>query len=321
MVLIRRACEACTKRLEPTVRPAGDVWPARRSRTLGPSHLDRPTHCWVPPGDLGITGASANTGSRSEEALASYDALAAEFEQNDPRDQHTYLGSKLRSDYALMETVGVEGKSVLNVGCSFPVDELYYARKVGSWVAIDLSGPSLEAAEAVLKRELHPDLAAKFSFRVADACELPFDDDSFDVSVSMSTVDHIPSAEARQKAVDEMARTTKPGGHVIVTVPNRWCLPYTAGVWKMSRNKTLHYGYVHLFSPPEIRRMGEQAGLRPVAFASSLASPDVWLPGYPFFVRWPASLAFGALRIGGHFGRRVGYAFEKPARPTPGSSA
>ena len=260
---------------------------------------------------------SAQTGSRSEAALASYDALAAEFEQNDPRDQHTYLGSKLRSDYTLMEFVGVEGKSVLNVGCSFPVDELYYARKVGSWVAIDLSGPSLEAAEAILKRELHPDLAAKFSFRVADACQLPFEDGTFDIAVSMSTVDHIPSAEAREKAVMEMARTTKPGGHVIVTVPNRWCLPYAAGVSKMTRDKTLHYGYVHLFTPPELRRMGERAGLKPVAFASSIASPEVWLPGYPFFVRWPAKLAFGALRVGSHFGRRVGYAFEKPARPAP----
>jgi SAM-dependent methyltransferase len=220
-----------------------------------------------------------------------------------------------------MESVGVEGKSVLNVGCSFPVDELYYARKVGSWTAVDLSGPSLEKAEAILRRELHPDLAAKFTFRVADACDLPFDENTFDLSVSMSTVDHIPSAEARQRAVDEMARTTKPGGHVIVTVPNRWCLPYAAGVAKMTRNQTLHYGYVHLFSPVEIRRIGERAGLRPIVFASSIASPEVWLPGYPFFVRWPAKLAFGAVSLASRFGRRIGYAFEKPAPPASGSPA
>jgi SAM-dependent methyltransferase len=272
-------------------------------------------------GEFDIAEVSTSTGSRSEEALASYDALAAEFEQHDPRDQHTYMCSKLRTDYALLEHVGVEGKSVLNVGCSFPVDELYYARKVGSWVAIDLSGPSLEAAEVILKRELHPDLAAKFSFQVADACDLPFDDGTFDVAVSMSTVDHIPSAEARQKAVDEMARTTKPGGRVIITVPNRWCLPYAAGISKMRREQTLHYGYVHLFSPREIRTIAERAGLRPLAFRSSIASPEVWLAGYPFFVRWPAKLVFGVLRVWGRFGRRIGYAFEKPARPASGSAA
>jgi SAM-dependent methyltransferase len=252
--------------------------------------------------------------SSSEAALESYEELGARMEEHDPRDQYTYMYSKLRSDYTLMEFVGVEGKSVLNVGCSFPVDELYYARKIGSWVAIDLSPQSLEGAEKILRRELHPDLAAKFSFKLADACDLPFEDGTFDVSVSMSTFDHIPSAEARQKAVDEMARTTKPGGHVIVTVANKWNLPYAAGIWKMMREKTLHYGYAYLFTPIEIRKIGERAGLRPVSFASSISPPDVWLPGYPAIVRWPAELEFRLHRAAGYLGRRVGYAFEKPIR-------
>jgi SAM-dependent methyltransferase len=255
----------------------------------------------------------ATASTSSDAALASYEALAADFYAHDPRDMYTYLQSKLRSDYTLMERVGVEGKSVLNVGCSFPIDELYYARKAGPWVAIDLSPTSLEEAETILRRELNPELARNFSFRLADACELPFDDDTFDLSISMSTFDHLPSAEARQKAVDEMARTTKRGGHVIVTVANRWCLPYAFGIRKMMREKTLHYGYAYLFSPTEIRQIGERAGLVPISFASSIAAPDVWLPGYPFFIRWPAQLVFKGLKWAGYLGRRVGYAFEKPA--------
>jgi SAM-dependent methyltransferase len=256
--------------------------------------------------------------SRSSAALASYEELGTQFDQHDPRDQYTYMSSKFRSDYTLMEHVGVDGKSVLNVGCSFPVDELYYARKVDRWVSVDLSPRSLEGAEVILNRELHPDLAKKFSLVVADACDLPFEDDTFDMSICMSTVDHIPSAEARQKAVDEMGRTTKPGGHVVVTVPNRWCLPYAAGIWKMTREKTLHYGYAHLFSPREIRRIGLRAGLKPGFFASSIAPPEVWLPGYPVVIRWPAKLTFRLLRLLGYFGRRVGYVFEKPVRSRSG---
>src|SRR5260370_11757635 len=102
--------------------------------------------------------------SRSEAALASYEDLGARMNEHDPRDQYTYMYSKLRSDYTLMEFVGVEGKSVLNVGCSFPVDELYYARKIVSWVAVDLSPQSLEGAEDILRRDLHPDLPLKSSF-------------------------------------------------------------------------------------------------------------------------------------------------------------
>jgi hypothetical protein len=130
----------------------------------------------------------------------------------------------------------------------------------------------------------------------------------------MSTFDHLPSREARQRAVDEMARTTKVGGYVIVTVANRWCLPYAAGIRKMMRDGTLHYGYAYLFSPPEIRSIGLRAGLDPVHFASSIAPPDVWLPGYPAFIRVPAAVSFRLLRLAGYLGRRIGYAFLKPAK-------
>lgn len=254
----------------------------------------------------------ANGHSQSEEAVAAYERKAASFEQNDPRDQYTYLYSKMRSDYTLMERVGVEGKEILNVGCSFPIDELYYARKIRRWTAVDVSRESLRKAESILEKELHPELAARFRFRYADACDLPFDDGDFDLTLSMSTFDHLPTPEARQKAVDEMARTTRAGGHVIVTVANWWCLPYATGIWKMSRERTLHYGYTYLFSPLEIRRIGLRAGLVAEHFASSIAAPDVWLPGYPFFVRWLAALAFRVLRLGRYFGRRIGYAFRKP---------
>jgi SAM-dependent methyltransferase len=256
----------------------------------------------------------AKSGSRSDAAIASYDALGESFEENDPRDQYSYMYSKLRSDYTLMELVGIEGKSVLNIGCSFPIDELYYARKVDRWTAIDLSPKSVEGAETILRRELHPELAKKFTFEVADACDLPYDDDTFDLSINMSTIDHIPAADARQKALDEMARTTKPGGHVIFTGPNWWCLPYAAGIRKMTRDKTLHYGYTYIFSPPEIRKMGQRAGLESVAFASSVSPPDVWLDGYPAVIKWPAKLEFRLHRLCGYLGRRVGYAFQKPLR-------
>jgi SAM-dependent methyltransferase len=260
---------------------------------------------------------SARPESRSAEALAAYEELGSHLDQNDPRYQYTYMTSKFRSDYTLMDKVGVDGKYVLNVGCSFPVDELYYAHKVGRWVAVDLSPRSLEGAAEIVNRELHPDLARKFSFKVADATDLPFDDDTFDLSICMSTIDHLPSAEARRKAVEEMARTTKPGGHVVVTVPNRWDLPYAAGVRKMMRDKTLHYGYAYLFSPIEIRKIGERAGLKPIHFASCVAPPEVWIDGYPALIRWPAKGVFRLIEVAGYFGRRVGYAFEKPAFEKP----
>ena len=236
-----------------------------------------------------------------------------QLQQHDPREQYTYMTSKMRSDYTLMERIGVEGKSVLNIGSSFPIDEIYYARKIGSWVGIDLSPQSIEGAQTILERELHPDLAKKFTFKVADACDLPFEDDSFDIALNMSTIDHIPSPEARQKAVDEMARTTKPGGHVILTVAQlvvpalRRRHPEDAAGEDAALR--LHH---HVLADPRSGRSGRLAGLRPVSFASSISPPDVWLPGYPVVIRWPAKATFAAIRGMSYFGRRIGYAFEKP---------
>lgn len=249
----------------------------------------------------------------SPDVLLAYEQKAQEMWKNeDPRDQYTYLISKLNCDYTLMEKVGIRDKNILNVGCSFPIDEVYFARKVSQWTGIDISAESLRVADYIIHKELHPDLAAKFNFKYADACELPFEDNIFDLSISMSTFDHLPSAYARQKAVDEMARTTKPGGHVIVTTPNWWCIPYALGIWKMTRDKTLHYGYVYLYNPIELRQAGVKAGLIPVNFASSIAPPKVWLPGYPFFIKYPAVVCFGLMRLFSYFGRRIGYAFVKP---------
>jgi SAM-dependent methyltransferase len=259
-----------------------------------------------------MTRQDSSSYSQSREVLAAYDEMAHHWDKKDPRDQYTYMISKMRADYALLDKIGVQNKHVLNVGCSFPVDEIYHARKIGHWTSVDISRESLTMGHAIINRELHPDLASKFTFEYGDACDLPFDDNCFDMSVSFSTIDHLPTVCARQKAVDEMARVTKRNGHVIVTVPNRWDLPYSAGIRKMAREKTLHYGYAYLFSPIEIRRIGIRAGLSPIYFGSNVGPPEVWLPGYPIFVRYPTIVVFKLISLAGYFGRRIGYAFLKP---------
>lgn len=57
-------------------------------------------------------------------------------------------------------------------------------------------------------------------FRVGDVQDLSFiRDHSIDLFVSFETLEHIPDPGS---FIDEMARVTKPGGRVIVSVPNLW---------------------------------------------------------------------------------------------------
>ncbi len=52
----------------------------------------------------------------------------------------------------------------------------------------------------------------------ADACRLPFTDDSFDMLVQFHVLEHIPDDLT---AMREMARVLKPGGLALVQVPHR----------------------------------------------------------------------------------------------------
>ena len=64
----------------------------------------------------------------------------------------------------------------------------------------------------------HPDtqgLAGSMVFQEADSLDLPFADNSFDVSFSISSLEHMPDPV---KAIDEMVRVTKPGGLITFTM-------------------------------------------------------------------------------------------------------
>src|SRR5690606_10083349 len=69
---------------------------------------------------------------------------------------------------------------------------------------VEMLGPAPKKAQAQ---------NLEIKFEVADVMELPYADDSFDIcSISFG----IRNVEDPQKALSEMARVTRPGGHVMV---------------------------------------------------------------------------------------------------------
>ncbi|OGO00521.1 MAG: hypothetical protein A2Y59_01620 [Chloroflexi bacterium RBG_13_52_14] len=94
-----------------------------------------------------------------------------------------------------------------------------------------------------------------------DGFHLPFRDGSFDVVYSEGVIEHFPGAR-RQVMLAEHARVCKPGGLVIVSVPNKFALLH-------SLTKLL-LGPRFLFHPEaslstfQLSRMMSKAGLVPV---------------------------------------------------------
>jgi SAM-dependent methyltransferase len=100
---------------------------------------------------------------------------------------------------------------------------------------LDLASPKLLAvvlaragAEVVSVDQLESEVASwrkltagelRLTLQVADGRALPFEDASFDHASSVSVLEHIPEPGDEQ-ALRELARVTRPGGRVVVTLPH-----------------------------------------------------------------------------------------------------
>jgi len=60
--------------------------------------------------------------------------------RKDPRENWWYYHiSKIKTDYHLINRVGLRDKVVLNVGGFFPIDEVFFAPIVKEFYSIDIS--------------------------------------------------------------------------------------------------------------------------------------------------------------------------------------
>ena len=104
------------------------------------------------------------------------------------------------------------GATVLDLGCGAGLDSLIAAQRVGPEgrvIGIDFSDAMLmRARQAAAQAGID-----NAEFRRADAEELPFDDDSFDVALANGIFNLNPAKDA---ILGELVRVVRPGGAVYV---------------------------------------------------------------------------------------------------------
>lgn len=233
--------------------------------------------------------------------VEAYRRYAARIRQQGYRGLWSYVATKALSDWALLSELELRNARVLNVGCSEPIDELFFARQgARCWVGLDQSPEILAAAAGILREELAPALARRVALCAAQAAALPFADGCFDLVVSFSTLEHIPDPALRRRAFAEIARVTRPGGQVAITVPNRYSLFYFCHRKNMATGSS-DYGYSYLYRPRELRALLQEVGLTPQRFQSELTGMAE-LPSYV-----PGWRLRHLMRRLGIFGERIGY--------------
>lgn len=117
----------------------------------------------------------------------------------------------------------VHGRRVIEIGCGRGAFARYLVAQGADLVAADFSEKAIEIA----KRRLAD--SARCEVLVADIQEIPFPPESFDVVISLETLEHVPDPD---RALAELVRVTKIGGRVLITSPNYLSL---VGLWRIYR--------------------------------------------------------------------------------------
>lgn len=110
--------------------------------------------------------------------------------------------------YRLHEYKEFKDKKVLDVGSGNGYVLSKYAVEGAEVYGVDITPTGIDLCN---KRFGY--LRLKGNFRVADAQDLPFDNNTFDCVCSMGVLHHVPDTN---KAVSEIYRVLKPGGRLIV---------------------------------------------------------------------------------------------------------
>jgi SAM-dependent methyltransferase len=213
-------------------------------------------------------------------------------------------------EYALLglylQEVGAlrEDTRVLSVAAGHEEPLYWLADRVGQVVATDLYG---EGAFAAGGREAdasmledpgrwapYPYRADRLEVRSMDALDLQFEDASFDVVFSLSSIEHVGGPAGVRRAAGEMARVLRPGGHLLIATelllrphPLDW-RPVQVAVRALSggrraRGATFRKRANDGFRPRELRRdVIEATGLRPVQPLNLSISPATMATVLPF---------------------------------------
>jgi SAM-dependent methyltransferase len=177
-----------------------------------------------------------------------------------------------------MDEVGVRpGEWVLDLGCGFGRHAFEVARRGAHVVALDASEEEVRSTHAMFQAMRD---AAEIDSRTvtasvrADATALPFPDHAFDRVICSEMLEHVRDD---QRVLNEIARVTRPGGRVALTVP-RW-FPELVN-WALSdAYHEVEGGHVRIYRRSALDGRVRSAGLLPVTrhHSHALHTPYWWL--------------------------------------------
>lgn len=165
---------------------------------------------------------------------------------------------------------------VLDLGAGtgdYPVHLAKRGRRFGTTVnavGIDLNPVTVGHGRAWLDTTLSPTVRPQVQLEIADALQLPYEDNAFDVSHAALFLHHFHGPEAVQ-LLREMNRVSRLG--ILVNDLHRHLLAYV-GIWTLSRLLRMSPMVQH-DGPLSVRRGFQRGDLRALADRAGLSAPTV----------------------------------------------
>jgi len=157
---------------------------------------------------------------------------------------------KIWEEVAFLFDAG-KGERVLDLGCGNA--RYYELLKNTRYTGIDFSEKLIEIA-----RKKYPDA----DFRVQNALDLKFENETFDKVYSIAALHHIPSREFRLKFLMEARRVLKPNGKLILTVWKFRGLKYFLLKDFIKPWAKINSRYYHSFSKRELANLLSKSGFK-----------------------------------------------------------
>lgn len=168
----------------------------------------------------------------------------------------------------LVPLIDLEDKYVLEVGAGTGRDSLYMAEDGARLVLLDYSMNSLKLIQEALPA------SSRVSILGGNAFSLPFHDGTFDVVFHQGLLEHFKKPDAEQ-LLKENIRVLKPGGLLVVDVPQRWHI-YTVVKHVLILFNAWFAGWEREFSVRELKSLLASMGM------TYRAAYGEWM--YPSFV-------------------------------------
>ena len=148
----------------------------------------------------------------------------------------------------------LKDKKILEVGCGKGKESLELSRAGAEVTGIDFSHNAISSLKNIIEAT-----SSKMTALQCDARNLPFQGNSFDLVFSQGVIEHFTNP---QPLLREQFRVLKPGGIIVVEVPNKYNI-YTIYKHVMMFLRKWPPGWETEFSPKQLTKTIIEAGFEP----------------------------------------------------------